>query len=622
MEAFMEYCACCLCCGCYPARRYRGDLYEPLLLDNEREAVNRLLRFLEQKEEKPHLTDERLHALCTLSYSDNVELQRSAALCFSEISSRMMAPVSVNMMEPLVALLESEDTQVQRHATLAVNNFTLHGPESNIRTTLQSGALHPLLTLLNSPDTEVQCNACGCITSLATNVLTLLNSPDTEVQCNACGCITSLATNAKAKREIVVKRGSRPLLRLAADAVDPRVQRNAVGALLNLTHLESNRSDLAREGAIKVFNDLLLDDDTEIQYYCAAALSNMAVDQEHRRIMGSLWERNIPGRLIALLSSMSDKVRCQACLALRNLASDETNQRLIVRQGALPKLYHLLKTGSRDTQVAAAACVRNLSICKANQVIYYPYLITLLLGSLTQIGSRDTQVAAAACVRNLSICKANQAELLQDWFLAILPRMLSDKSTAVRCHAAGTVRNLVDTENAEAFVQAGILDALTGNLVDSASSVELQSEVTAAVAIMANRESVRDHLHHTREGIVFPNLVSVATNCENLNVQYNCASIIGQLLVTGIEAETIEPNVPGLLCYLERLLNSGDANSIQISLWSLLLLAKFVSVSDDNFQRVYPSSALPQKVQGLLRASLPANIQEMARSVVNKYAPS
>ncbi|XP_035659248.1 vacuolar protein 8-like [Branchiostoma floridae] len=585
MEAFMEYCACCLCCGCYPARRYRGDLYEPLLLDNEREAVNRLLRFLEQKEEKPHLTDERLHALCTLSYSDNVELQRSAALCFSEISSRMLAPVSVNMMEPLVALLESEDTQVQRHATLAVNNFTLHGPESNIRTTLQSGALHPLLTLLNSPDTEVQCNACGCI--------------------------TSLATNAKAKREIVVKRGSRPLLRLAADAVDPRVQRNAVGALLNLTHLESNRSDLAREGAIKVFNDLLLDDDTEIQYYCAAALksnrsdlaregaikvfndllldddteiqyycaaalSNMAVDQEHRRIMGSLWERNIPGRLIALLSSMSDKVRCQACLALRNLASDETNQRLIVRQGALPKLYHLLKTGSRDTQVAAAACVRNLSICKANQ-----------------------------------------AELLQDWFLAILPRMLSDKSTAVRCHAAGTVRNLVDTENAEAFVQAGILDALTGNLVDSASSVELQSEVTAAVAIMANRESVRDHLHHTREGIVFPNLVSVATNCENLNVQYNCASIIGQLLVTGIEAETIEPNVPGLLCYLERLLNSGDANSIQISLWSLLLLAKY-----DNFQRVYPSSALPQKVQGLLRASLPANIQEMARSVVNKYTPS
>ncbi|XP_066268414.1 uncharacterized protein [Branchiostoma lanceolatum] len=551
MEAFMEYCACCLCCGCYPARQYRGDLYEPLLLDNEREAVNRLLRFLEQKEEKPLLTDERLHALCTLSYSDNVELQRSAALCFSEISSRMLAPVSVNVMEPLVALLESEDTQVQRHATLAVNNFTLHGPESNIRTTLQSGALYPLLTLLNSPDTEVQCNACGCI--------------------------TSLATNARAKREIVVKRGARPLLRLAADAVDPRVQRNAVGALLNLTHLETNRSDLAREGAIKVFNDLLLDDDTEIQYYCAAALSNMAVDTEHRRIMGSLWERNIPGRLIALLSSMADKVKCQACLALRNLASDETNQRLIVRQGALPKLYHLLKTGSKDTQVAAAACVRNLSICKANQ-----------------------------------------PELLQDWFLAILPRMLSDKSTAVRCHAAGTVRNLVDTENAEAFVQAGILDALTGNLVDSSSSVELQSEVTAAVAIMANKESVRDHLHETKEGRVFPNLVSVATNCENLNVQYNCASIIGQLLVTGIEAETIGPNVPGLLCYLERLLNSGDANSIQITLWTLLLLAKY-----DNFQRVYPSSALPQKVEGLtMWANLPANIQDMAQSVVNKYATS
>ena len=34
------------------------------------------------------LSDDNLQSLSTLAYSDNVDLQRSAALCFSEISER------------------------------------------------------------------------------------------------------------------------------------------------------------------------------------------------------------------------------------------------------------------------------------------------------------------------------------------------------------------------------------------------------------------------------------------------------------------------------------------------------------------------------------------------------
>lgn len=37
---------------------------------------------------EPVLTDEHIRALCILTYSDNTELQRSAALCFTEISDR------------------------------------------------------------------------------------------------------------------------------------------------------------------------------------------------------------------------------------------------------------------------------------------------------------------------------------------------------------------------------------------------------------------------------------------------------------------------------------------------------------------------------------------------------
>ena len=40
------------------------------------------------KSKVPTINDDRLKSLCILTYSDNVELQRSAALCFAEFSDR------------------------------------------------------------------------------------------------------------------------------------------------------------------------------------------------------------------------------------------------------------------------------------------------------------------------------------------------------------------------------------------------------------------------------------------------------------------------------------------------------------------------------------------------------
>ena len=44
--------------------------------------------FAAEARKNPTINEERLHALCILTYSDNQELQRSAALCFAEISDR------------------------------------------------------------------------------------------------------------------------------------------------------------------------------------------------------------------------------------------------------------------------------------------------------------------------------------------------------------------------------------------------------------------------------------------------------------------------------------------------------------------------------------------------------
>lgn len=64
-------------------------------------------------------------------------------------------------------------------------------------------------------------------------------SPNVEVQCNAVGCITNLATHEDNKAKIAKSGALGPLTRLAKSK-DMRVQRNATGALLNMTHSGMN----------------------------------------------------------------------------------------------------------------------------------------------------------------------------------------------------------------------------------------------------------------------------------------------------------------------------------------------------------------------------------------------
>jgi hypothetical protein len=127
-----------------------------------------------------------LAALTTLSFSDNVDLQRSAALAFAEITEKEVRPVGRDTLDPILFLLSSHDTEVQRAASAALGNLAVNSklPPSrfyvvNYRLTLpladnkllivKLGGLEPLIRQMLSPNVEVQCNAVGCITNLATH---------------------------------------------------------------------------------------------------------------------------------------------------------------------------------------------------------------------------------------------------------------------------------------------------------------------------------------------------------------------------------------------------------------------------------------------------------------------
>lgn len=126
-----------------------------------------------------------LTALTTLSFSDNVDLQRSAALAFAEITEKEVRPVGRDTLDPILFLLSSQDTEVQRAASAALGNLAVnstfcscflhpaHADDTpsadNKLLIVKLGGLEPLIKQMLSPNVEVQCNAVGCVTNLATH---------------------------------------------------------------------------------------------------------------------------------------------------------------------------------------------------------------------------------------------------------------------------------------------------------------------------------------------------------------------------------------------------------------------------------------------------------------------
>ena len=80
------------CCSCLKDSSDEASVSP--IADNEREAVTLLLGYLEDKDQLDFYSGGPLKALTTLVYSDNLNLQRSAALAFAEITEKYVRQVS------------------------------------------------------------------------------------------------------------------------------------------------------------------------------------------------------------------------------------------------------------------------------------------------------------------------------------------------------------------------------------------------------------------------------------------------------------------------------------------------------------------------------------------------
>ncbi|KAI5298483.1 hypothetical protein KEM56_004013, partial [Ascosphaera pollenicola] len=399
-----------------------------------------------------------LAALTTLVYSDNVNLQRSASLTFAEITERGVHEIGREALEPILFLLQSNDTEVQRAASAALGNLAVN--TENKLLIVQLGGLPPLINQMRSPNTEVQCNAVGCI--------------------------TNLATHEENKSKIARSGALGPLTKLARSK-DMRVQRNATGALLNMTHSDENRQQLVLAGAIPVLVDLLTSEDTDVQYYCTTALSNIAVDESNRRKLAEN-EPNLVQSLVHLMDSTVPKVQCQAALALRNLASDEKYQVDIVRAGGLPPLFRLLQSSYTILILSAVACIRNISIHPYNEApIIEEGFLKPLVDLLGTVDNEEIQCHAISTLRNLAASSDRNKELvLQAGAVQKCKNLVLRMPVSVQAEMTAAVAVLALSDELKGqLLRLGIFDVLIP--LTASENLEVQGNSAAALGNLSSK---------------------------------------------------------------------------------------------------------------------------------------
>jgi vacuolar protein 8 len=259
-------------------------------------------------------------------------------------------------------------------------------------------------------------------------------------------------------------------------------------ALSAHTRLDENRQQLVNAGAIPVLVQLLSSTDVDVQYYCTTALSNIAVDANNRKKLAANEPRLVQS-LVTLMDSNSPKVQCQAALALRNLASDDKYQLEIVRQNGLTPLLRLLQSS------------------------YLPLILS-----------------AVACIRNISIHPQNESPIIDAGFLKPLVDLLgSTDNEEIQCHAISTLRNLAASSdrNKGLVLDAGAVQKCKQLVLEV--PITVQSEMTAAIAVLALSDELKTHL---LELGVFDVLIPL-TKSQSIEVQGNSAAALGNLSSKG-----------------------------------------------------------------------------------------
>ncbi|WMV33561.1 hypothetical protein MTR67_026946 [Solanum verrucosum] len=242
----------------------------------------------------------------------------------------------------------------------------------------------PITEFKSTPsDSESSSTSTDAVKMTAEFLVGKLATGSPDIQRQAAYELRLLAKSGMDNRRIIAESGAIPFLMTLLGSRDPRIQENAVTALLNLSIHENNKILIMSAGAIDSLIGVLQSGKTmEARGNAAAAIFSLSVIDEYKVIIGARTKA-IPA-LVGLLKDGTTAGKRDAAIALFNLAVYDANRQSIVLAGAVPLLIDLLmddKAGITDDSLAVLAlvlgCNEGLQALRKSR-IFVPLLVDLL----------------------------------------------------------------------------------------------------------------------------------------------------------------------------------------------------------------------------------------------------
>ncbi|KAJ6365592.1 hypothetical protein OIU76_030384 [Salix suchowensis] len=131
--------------------------------------------------------------------------------------------------------------------------------------------------------------------------------------------------------------------------------------------------------------------------------------------------QNLSSREFELLSCQDSRIQEHTVTALLNLSIDETNKRLVAREGAIPAIIEILQNGTDEARENSAAALFSLSILDENKVLIGGLNGIRPLVYLLQNGTVRGKKDAATALFNLSLNQTNKSRAIK---AGIIPALL------------------------------------------------------------------------------------------------------------------------------------------------------------------------------------------------------
>lgn len=241
-----------------------------------------------------------------------------------------------------------------------------------------------------------------------------------EIQRQAAYELRLLAKTGMDNRRMIAEAGAIPFLVTLLCSHDPRIQENAVTAMLNLSLYQNNKILIKAAGAIDNIVDVLQSGKTmESKENAAAAIFSLSMTDGCKVTIGAR-PRAIPA-LVGLLRDGSPAGKRDAATALFNLAVYNANKIGVVVAGAVPVLIDLLmddKAGITDDALSVLALL--LGCSQGMEEIRKSRVLVPLLTDLLRFGSYKGKENSITLL--LGLCKDGGEEVAR--CLLINPRSI------------------------------------------------------------------------------------------------------------------------------------------------------------------------------------------------------